>query len=122
MFRYRTIIVSSLMLIGTACRVFADDVPTLNVQTVCRGIAQQSASPAEKGAPDLSLDRCIKSEQAVREQLVKEWATFAPADKASCTRSDRAGGEPSYTDLLTCLEMARDVRKLNSPAQPKRID
>ena len=26
------------------------------------------------------------------------------------------GGESSYTDLLTCLEMARDVRKLHSEA------
>jgi hypothetical protein len=24
------------------------------------------------------------------------------------------GGESSYTDLVTCLEMARDVRKLRS--------
>jgi hypothetical protein len=26
------------------------------------------------------------------------------------------GGESSYTDLLTCLEMTRDVRKLHSEA------
>jgi hypothetical protein len=27
------------------------------------------------------------------------------------------GGESSYTELLTCLEMARDVRALHSEAQ-----
>jgi hypothetical protein len=25
------------------------------------------------------------------------------------------GGEASYTDLITCLEMARDVRKMKIP-------
>jgi hypothetical protein len=27
------------------------------------------------------------------------------------------GGESSYTELLTCLEMARDVRKMRSQPQ-----
>jgi hypothetical protein len=45
----------------------ADDVPVLNLELVCRGIAQQSGSPGQKGGPDLTLAQCIKSEQAVRE-------------------------------------------------------
>jgi hypothetical protein len=28
----------------------------------------------------------------------------------------KTGGESSYTELLTCMEMARDVRKLHSDA------
>jgi hypothetical protein len=28
------------------------------------------------------------------------------------------GGDSSYTELITCLEMARDVRKLREPASP----
>jgi hypothetical protein len=33
------------------------------------------------------------------------------------------GGESSYTDLLTCLEMARDVKQLKqSPLGHKKID
>jgi hypothetical protein len=50
----------------------------------------------------------------VRDQLVKEWSTFAAPDKVACTKESRTGGEASYTELLTCLEMARDVRAINN--------
>jgi hypothetical protein len=46
--------------------------------------------------------------------LVKQWSTFMPADKTSCVNESRMGGESSYTELITCLEMARDVRALRN--------
>jgi hypothetical protein len=46
-------------------------------------------------------------------KLTDEWSTFMPADKAICIGSEK-GGLASYTDLATCLEMARDARKLNN--------
>jgi hypothetical protein len=88
----------------------SDDIPTLDVQPVCRGIASQSADPGEEGLPDSSFAQCVKSEQEVREQLKKVWSTFSAADKQHCVTLAKTGGESSYTELLTCLEMARDVR------------
>src|SRR5580693_3880231 len=88
----------------------ADDVPVLNVDQVCRGIAQQAAAPGERGGPDLSLQQCISSEQEIRQRLVRQWSTFATADRTECVGEATAGGESSYTDLLTCLQMAREVR------------
>jgi hypothetical protein len=44
--------------------------------------------------------------------LAKQWSTFAPPDKIACTNESRMGGDSSYTELLTCLEMARDVRAM----------
>ena len=65
---------------------------------------------------------CLDSENAIRDELVKEWSSFAPADKTACTNESRMGGDSSYTELLTCLEMARDVRTMRteqaSPAAP----
>jgi hypothetical protein len=90
----------------------ADDVPKLNVDPVCRGIAQQAASPGERGGPDLAFSQCVQSEQTVRQQLVGEWSTFMPAEKATCVGSEQSA-LPSYTGLISCLEMARDVRQLN---------
>jgi hypothetical protein len=89
----------------------ADDVPELNVAPVCRGIAQQALTPGEKGGPDLAFSQCVKGEQAVRQQL-GEWSTFMPAEKANCVGSEQSA-LPSYTGLISCLEMARDVRQLN---------
>jgi hypothetical protein len=99
-----------LLLIWTAA--LADDVPVLDVQPICRGIAMQAANPTEKGGPDLTFNDCVKSERAVRDELAKTWSTFAAPEKGHCVRLAVLGGEPSYTELITCLEMARDVRKL----------
>ena len=91
----------------------ADSVPTLNVGPVCQGIAQQGGVTFRDSATGDDKQSCIDSEKAVREQLVKEWPTFAPADRTACTNESLTGGESSYTELLTCLEMARDVRAMN---------
>jgi hypothetical protein len=92
----------------------ADDVPTLNVQEVCRGIAEQGGVTFHDAAVGDEKKNCIDSEKAVRDQLVKEWSSFAAPDKVACTNESRTGGEASYTELLTCLEMARDVRAINN--------
>jgi DNA repair exonuclease SbcCD ATPase subunit len=88
------------------------DVPTLDVRPVCRGIASQSG--LEAGLQRTSFEQCVQSEQTVRDQLNKEWSTFATADKSHCVTLAKTGGESSYTELITCLEMARDVRALRS--------
>ena len=92
----------------------SDDIPVLNVEPVCRGIAEQASDPSERGGPDLTVAACIKSEQEVRGQLAKQWSTFTAADKDNCVREAKAGVELSYTDLLACLEMARDVREMKN--------
>ena len=112
----RSIIISQAFVVAFAIAgagaAPADDVPNLNVDPVCRGIAQQAATPGERGGPDLAFSRCVESEQSVRQQLAGEWSTFKPAEKASCIGSERSA-LPSYTGLISCLEMARDVRQLN---------
>ena len=66
--------------------------------------------------PSLIFDQCIKAEQLDRDTMIKEWDTFSADDKRHCIALATTGGESSYTELLTCLEMARDVRKLHSEA------
>jgi hypothetical protein len=90
----------------------SDDIPTLDVRPVCRGIASQSA--LEVGLQQTSFEQCVQSEQAVREEVKKEWSTFSAADKQHCVALAKTGGESSYTELITCMEMARDVRALRS--------
>jgi hypothetical protein len=92
----------------------ADSVPTLNVDQVCTGIAQQGGVTFHDSAVGEEKQNCLDSEKAIRDQLVKEWPSFAPPDKTACTNESRMGGESSYTELLTCLEMARDVRSMNA--------
>jgi hypothetical protein len=105
---------SPFLLMAAIVLAHAQDVPSLDIEPVCRGIAKQATTAGERGGPDLGLSQCIKSEQATRERLAKEWSTFAAADKASCVGEEKLGPLPSYTDLATCLEMARDARKMNT--------
>jgi hypothetical protein len=103
----------------------AENVPVLNVEPVCRGIAQNGGQTVRDKTIAEQKETCIKSELSMRDQLAKQWATFVAADKAHCVNLTKTGGESSYTELLTCLEMARDVRIMRSkPADalgvPKR--
>jgi hypothetical protein len=63
-----------------------------------------------------SFEECLKSEQDVRDQVKEKWSTFSAADKKHCVALAKTGGESSYTELLTCLEMSRDVRALRQAA------
>ncbi len=89
-----------------------DRVPTFNIEPACRYLADRLASPEE-------MKLCLSNEQAAREKLAKEWAAFALEDKAHCAELATVG-DPSYADLLTCLELAREARAksddMRSPA------
>jgi len=95
----------SLIFFGTTA-IAADAVPTINVRPSC-----QAAASGMIGLKQ-DIDVCLRSEQNVRDQLAKEWTQFPAADRASCTRLTTMSRAGTYTELLTCLEMKRDARKL----------
>jgi chromosome segregation ATPase len=106
--------IAMAMMLSAVLPARSDDIPGLDVRPVCRGIASQSSSnPADVGIKT-TFEQCVQSEQEVREELKKEWSTFSAADKQHCVSLAKTGGESSNTELLTCLEMARDVRALRS--------
>jgi hypothetical protein len=98
----------------------ADSVPSLNVEQVCQGIAQQGGVTFHD--PQIAQEKkdCLDSEQAIRDELAKQWSNFNATDKVACTNESRMGGDSSYTELLTCLEMARDVRALRTESEEPR--
>jgi hypothetical protein len=97
-----------------------NSVPNLNVEPVCKGIAEQGGVTFRDPAVPEEKKKCIESELAVREQLVKEWSSFSAGDRTHCIDKTIMGGESSYTELLTCLEMARDVRAMRAEEAPSR--
>jgi hypothetical protein len=85
-------------------RVAQDGVPTFDVSRTCRAEAIDAPSTREG---------CLRDEQSAHDQLTAEWAQFSPADKTSCAQpSGSSGGIRSYVEMLTCLQTARDARKL----------
>jgi hypothetical protein len=106
-----------------------DRVPVLDVEPVCRGIAEQGGATLhdplmthvfpKTQTVDTKKD-CVDSEQRIRSQLTNAWQKFDAADRAHCIVESEMGGESSYTELITCLEMARDVRKLRQQTMASR--
>ena len=105
--------VTALALVAQLTVAVADGVPRYDLKPLCQGIAQQggmSLLPNQSAGKDYK--GCISSETAVRRQLVKQWPTFKASNKANCIGENSAGGLPSYTGLLSCLQMAQEASKL----------
>ena len=99
----------------------ADRLPQLDVEPVCKGIAEQGGVTFRDPAVPQEKKNSIESERAVREQLAKQWSSFSADDRSHCLNETTMGGESSYADLFTCLEMARDVRATRAEATASRV-
>jgi hypothetical protein len=99
MFSHLSIVLLTLPLVIP----IADDMPRFDVTPSCRGAA--SLTPA-------SLEGCLRDEEGARAELVGQWKQFTASDRVRCRATTETGGSPSYVELLTCLQMARDARNL----------
>ena len=96
----------ALMLASTLLTVVADRVPILKVEKSCR-----AAGSAGLGA-GRTTESCMNDENAARDSLNQDWGQFSAADKSHCLTMVSTGGDPSYVELLSCLEMSRDAKKI----------
>jgi len=91
------------------------EVPTIDIQKTCQAAAGVMVSLMGGTNTEQDVNACLDSEQKARDQIVKDGATYASADKKQCMRTDVY--LPSYVEWLTCLEMERDVRKMQRDDQ-----
>ena len=52
---------------------------------------------------------CNQDEETARAALGKVWAQYTTAQRRDCVQLTSLGGPPSYVEVLTCLEMAKDA-------------
>jgi hypothetical protein len=79
----------------------ADNVPKFDIAQECRS----------EGGSEAVKAKCAEDEAGARDALQPQWTQFGAADKSVCIRETSIDGTPSYVELLTCLEMARDTKK-----------
>jgi hypothetical protein len=91
-------------------------VPSIDIESTCRKAAEVTVSLLGGGTARNDLQICLSSEQAAREQLLKDWSNFTEADKAQCLQPKVY--LPSYMEWLTCMQMERDVRTIRGNAPP----
>jgi hypothetical protein len=103
---------STVFLLSGILAAWPQAVPVLDINPTCHGIAQGAAGAGERGGPDLSFARCVRSEQATRKRLIKTWFRYAAGDRQHCVAETTMGGLASYTNLLGCLESARQANTM----------
>jgi hypothetical protein len=84
----------------------AQEAPRFDAAPGCRAGLNTGVKPRS------DVEACLRSEHEARDQLTRQWSEFAAADKTRCVGKTHMGGPPSYIEVLTCLELARDARKL----------
>ena len=88
----------------------SDSVPQFDIVRECRF----------EGDSIASFDRCSKDEAAALSELKTNWAKFGSVARKTCITATTVGGFTSYVELLTCLEMARDVARTDKNPQDLR--
>ena len=101
----------------------ADGVPNWDLTSSCRTGASSGLAQAENA--DQRTKSCLESENRIREKLAADWTKFPAAERSRCIGSIK-WFNPTYTELITCLEMYEQVRsargnaaKSNSPSPAK---
>ena len=74
----------------------AEEPPTFDIARNCR---------EEVVGAITTVDSCTKDETDAKNELTKRWSQFGASEKKSCIGEASTGGDKSYVELLTCLEM-----------------
>ena len=100
--RFRAMASGCLALFLLAPAALADTVPTLDVEQTCRSSQVANTSISDQA----NYDGCIRSEREAKKEAERQWGTYSSAAKRQCQDQFKAGGFPSYVEMVTCLELA----------------
>lgn len=92
----------AVVAILVAAPALADAVPNLDVEKTCRSAQVANTSISDQA----NYDGCLRSERDARKEAERQWGTYTTAAKRQCEDQFKAGGYPSYVEMVTCLELA----------------
>lgn len=97
-----------LPIILTASHVVlaADTVPKFDVERTCRPAAAAGILPGR------DLSACQRDENDARSKLEQDWTQYTAAQRSQCAGFVGLDRAPSYVELLTCLEIAKQAKEL----------
>ncbi|MGA8825187.1 MAG: hypothetical protein WB613_20410 [Pseudolabrys sp.] len=97
-----------LPIILTASHVVlaADTVPKFDVERTCRPAAAAGILPGRDSSA------CQRDENDARSKLEQDWTQYTAAQRNQCAGFAGLDRAPSYVELLTCLEMAKQAKEL----------
>ena len=89
----------------------AANVPTIDVQKGCQE-AEKVITSIFGPNNAATVGTCLKQEQEARQTIIDSWTKYPATDKQRCIIT--TAYLPSYVEWLTCLEMYRDVKTLDT--------
>ena len=97
-----------LPIILTASHVVlaADTVPKFDVERTCRPAAAAGILPGRNSSA------CQRDENDARSKLEQDWTQYTAAQRSQCAGFAGLDRAPSYVELLTCLEIAKQAKEL----------
>jgi uncharacterized protein CbrC (UPF0167 family) len=90
----------------------ADATPKLNIVPSCTAAASYAGLVGRDEAA------CVSDENDALDALNKNWSQYSSSDKSDCVGTVETGGPPSYVELLSCLEMMKDVAAIHKSEPP----
>ena len=90
----------------------ADELPNFNVEASCKAVE----GPAWRSRIRSSRASGRKRREG---RARAKWTTYPPAVRSHCV-AETMVGDPSYVDVLTCLQMAQDPSDKNAAARRKQ--
>ena len=107
--KVRTAVAAVIILSAAASAAKDGGPPTIDIQKTCRENVN-ALGTILGGEIGQNMSVCLMDEQAARDQLVKNWATYPAIAKALCVQPKEY--LPGYVEWQACLDMTRDVLKL----------
>ena len=104
----------------------ADAVPDLDVERTCHSAQVTHATLRAKA----NYDGCLRSEREAKKEAERHWGSYTAAAKRQCQDQFKAGGYPSYVEMVTCLELASGTvptqsteggRAVGGPGSPQDV-
>lgn len=89
----------------------AESVPNFDIKRTCRPAAAAAILPGRDSPA------CQRDEQDARSKLNNGWSQYSGEDRSRCAGFVQVGGAPSYVELLTCLEMAKQAKGLREKSK-----
>jgi hypothetical protein len=89
-----------ILLASQLAMTVANTLPTFDVGPTCRATVGDGVE-TQQGCEDDEIN--------AGQQLAKEWGQFSSSDQAMCVDLTRHF-DPSYVELLSCLDMMRDAK------------
>ncbi|MHB2210117.1 hypothetical protein [Methylobacterium sp. CM6257] len=104
----------------------ADAVPNLDVERTCHSAQVTNTTISDQA----NYDGCLRSEREAKKEAERQWDNYTPAAKRQCQDQFKAGGYPSYVEMVTCLELASGTvptqsneggRAVGGPGSPRDV-